>query len=56
MVEVRGVAAEFFLSFMTPRKIIDKDCFQTVGQLCYRWLDVLLNEQSGTLKDLNAVL
>ena len=56
LVEVRGVAAELFLSFMTPRKIQDKDCFQTLGQLCCRWLDVLLNEQSGTLKDLNAVL
>ncbi len=54
--EVRSVVAEMFLSFVTPRRIQDKESFQTVGQLCCRWLDVLLSEQSGTLKDLNAVL
>ena len=56
LLEVRSVVAEMFLSFVTPRRIQDKESFQTVGQLCCRWLDVLLSEQSGTLKDLNAVL
>ena len=53
---VRQAVADFFTTFVTPRKIAVRDCFYSVGAAVRAMLDVLQEDYMGGLKELCSIM